>query len=191
MTEERRRYFRINETVGISYEILDSSPSSQSTSAQEKSKSVFELVSEQDLKIEKLLVEVEDTHPKVAELVSAFNQKLERLINHLMLESTLVDRLADRVYEANISACGIAFVCDEYIQENTMLQMELTLYPAEIVLHTQGLIVGCHSVEEGDEQDRYYLRIDFYAMKQDVQEELIQHIVKRQSEQLKSLRSNK
>ena len=181
MSNERRRYFRIDETIGISYEILDAK------NHQSKSKTpevdVLDLVAHQDEQIEKLLLEVAEDNPKVAQLVTIFNQKLERIVNQLVLESHLVGKIAHRVQEANISACGIAFATTEEVALDTHVKLELTLFPSKRTLVTNGIIVSCDRAQEG-----WYWRIDFYGMPNQVQEELIQHIVQSQSSQLKSKR---
>ncbi len=180
MTEdERRRYFRINETVGIAYQLLDTEKEDHPLG---NMPDVLELVSKQDKQIERLLLEVEEEHPKVAELITVFNQKLERVVSQLMLESQLVDRIAQRVKEANISACGIAFSTDEAIDLGACLTLELTLYPSDKAIQTKAIVVGCEPAPEGD---LWFWRLDFFNMSEKAQETLIQHIVQRQSQQIK------
>jgi len=186
--DERRRYFRINETVGIGYERLENKQRHIDDFAQPHNPeaimaSLLDVVVEQDSKIEQLLVEVETSHPKVAELVTVFNQKLERVISHLLIENQLIARIAHKVREANISACGIAFINDEPIEVGASLHLELTLYPSETRVETNGRVVGCDQEEE-----TYYWRIDFFGMSRGAQETLIQHIVRTQSAQLKNNR---
>lgn len=177
MEQERRRFFRINDTLGISYHLLENK-NSKKESAKART-DVLDLVSEQDRQIEKLLLELEDESPKVAQLISVFNQKLERIVQQMVLESRLVGRIAHRVKEANISACGIAFENDEQIDVGAMLNLELTFYPSEKNLQTKAMVVGCDALENG-----YYWRIDFCGMDERKQEVLIQHMVKAQSHQL-------
>ncbi len=185
MQQERRRYFRINETIGISYHVLEGDDRDAHSHSGALS-DVLDLVSKQDMHIEKLLLEIADEHPKVAELVTVFNQKLERIVNQLVMESHLVGRIAHRVKEANISACGVAFDNDEPISEGARVRLELTLYPSEKRLMTNGIVIACDSVGG----DKWYWRIDFYGMSEPSQEALIQHVVQCQSLQLKNLRGN-
>lgn len=180
MTDERRRFFRINETVGIAWHVLDGTDKPMHTNPVD----LFALVSEQDQKIEKLLLELAEEQPKVAELVTIFNQKLERVIGQIMLDSNLVKRMANKMKEANISACGIAFMNEEPIPVGADLRIELTLFPSQRRLITDGRVVGC----DLQERDKYYWRIDFYGMTKVDQEDLIQHIVRSQSQQLKTIR---
>lgn len=180
--QERRRYFRISETVGISYQVLDGD---DAAGAKPNVPDVLDLVSKQDKQIEKLLIEVKEESPKVAELVALFNQKLERIVNQMVMESQLVGRIAHRVKEANVSACGVAFENDEPVSLGARVKLELTLYPSEKKLLTHGTVVGCEGAG-----DQWYWRIDFYGMSEQNQEALIQYVVQCQSLQLKKIRGN-
>lgn len=182
--QERRRYFRIMETIGISYTLIDGGVDDAGASKAAVS-DVLDLVSKQDKKIERLLIEVKKENPKVAELVAVFNQKLERIVNQMVVESNLIGRIAHRVKEANISACGVGFENDEPIALGARLKLELTLYPTEKKLQTQGTVVGC-----GGGNGRWYWRINFYGMSDQNQEALIQFVVQCQSLQLKKIRGN-
>ncbi len=181
--DERRRYFRINDTVGISYHVLEGDDLRNNPI--EHAPDILDLVSQQDQQIEKLLLDIADENPKVAELVTVFNQKLERVVSQLVMESRLVGRIAHRVREANLSACGVAFHNDESITEGARLKMELTLYPSEKSMILHGMVVGCEPDGDG-----WYWRIDFYRMAETMQEVLIQHVVKSQSQQLKKIKGN-
>lgn len=184
MSKERRRYFRINETVGVGYELLDHhSIVQQHIQDEERLGGIFDQVEDQDARIEQLLIELEDKHPSVVELVTLFNQKLERVVNHLLLDSQLVRRIAQKVRVVNISACGIAFECDEEIEAGTQLQLQLTLYPDKRQMETRARVIDCEKHEQN-----YYWRIDFVGMSKADHETLIQHIVRSQGSQLKNKR---
>lgn len=179
---ERRRYFRINETVGLSIQMLDEDGSSLNT-RKSFAPNAIELVSRNDDRIEHLLDELQDNHPKVIELVSLLNQKIERVSSLLALESNLLDRIAHRVQEVNISACGLAFSHEDPIPEGSRIRIEMTLYPEETKLRSEGIVIACELT--GDEPPVYYCRVDFFNMAPAIQEELIQFIVQSQSVQLK------
>ena len=178
MSDERRRYFRIDETVGLSYEILDADMNAISRS---QASDAIELISKQDKEIKTLLTELEEDNPKTAKLLLLLNQKMERIVNHLALETKLVEKIATKVKEANISACGIAFRSQDFVMEGTRIHLNLTLYPGESKIQTDGFVVGCEQVQDENE---YYWRVDFYNMSEVAQETLIQHIVQSQSQQL-------
>lgn len=180
MSDERRRYFRITETVGLSYTLLDEL-GPDDVSGEIPASDILAHLTEQDKKIEAALLEVEKESPKVAALISLFNQKMERIVNLLTMEGRLLNQIAMRMREVNISACGIAFLNEEQISVGRPVRLELTLFPEEKKIISDGRVVSC---DPAPDALHYYLRIDFYAMSKTSQEELIQHIVKTQSTQL-------
>ncbi len=183
MNDERRRYFRINETVGISYQRIDSGDGSGKRD--EYLSSDMSRVFEYDEQIEKLIKALEGENPKIAQLGVLFHRKLNRIADQLVLRNDLVNRIAHRVKEVNISACGMAFMNDEPIAEGERLRLELKLFPSETQVHTLARIVSC---EQDGRSRQFYWRMDFYSMSVTSQETLIQHIVRSQSAQLKGNR---
>ena len=184
-TEERRRYFRIDDTVGLSIKLLDQDQANESYPA--FAPNAVELVAQHDAQINRLLEKLEDESPSFAELANLLNQKMDRLTNLLAMESNLVDRIAHRVQAVNISACGLAFSHEDPIAEGSRIQVELTLFPKELKVISEGIVVACELTI--GEQQTYYCRVDFYGMSSEVQEQLIQHVVQSQSAQLKARRS--
>ncbi len=182
MNEERRRYFRINETVGVGYQAMGHEHSPENLAdSKARMADILDIIEEQDEKIEHLLLDLEADQPKIVELISLFNQKLERVVSHLLLDSQLIGRIARKMKEVNISACGIAFISDEDVDVGTSLQLELSLYPGDQTIETHARVVSCEQEEEG-----YYWRLDFFGMSKADQETLIQHIVRSQGVQLKN-----
>ena len=184
MNDERRRYFRIDDTVGITYQRVDHS---EPTEHKEESfaPDILTLVSEHDRRIEQLIYEISDENPKVGELVMIFNQKVERIVNQLVLKSGLVNRIAHRVKEVNISACGMAFINDEPIKVGERLRMDITLFPGDTKIQTLARVISCDSADG----ELFYWRLEFYSMNSAAQERLIQHIVRSQSNQLQGKRA--
>lgn len=183
--DERRRYFRINETIGISYEIIDREHSDQLRKS-DYAPDLLTLVSQQDEQIQTLLNELSNTHPQISMLASLLNQKLERLARCMSLDGDLVTRIASKVREVNLSACGIAFNNTEYLAQNTCIRLELTLFPSNEILTISGLVISSDKITDND---LYYCRIDFYGVSTSAQERLIQYIVQSQGAQLKAIRN--
>ncbi len=183
MSKERRRYFRIDDTVGLSYQALDVDDEHEADSP--AGLDVLGLMADQDEKIQSLLKEVALESPSTAALVRALNQKLERIVSLLVADSQLVDRLAYRFKQVSISACGMAFVHEVDVPVGTHLSLELELAPKKCVIRTKGVVVAVDPVDDG-----FYWRINFYDIPQVQQEQLIQHIVQRQSALLKTARDS-
>lgn len=180
-SNERRRYFRINETVGLSIQLLGADGSADSAIG--FAPSAAQLIAKNDKKIERLLGDLSQHNPTAAELISLLNDKIDDLSSALAIESHLLDRIAHRAQEVNISACGLAFNHEELIAEGSRIRLELTLYPEETKVRSDGVVVSCELM--AGESENYYCRIDFLGMPSRDQETLIQFVVQSQSVQLK------
>lgn len=181
-SDERRRYFRINETVGLSIQLLAADGSADKSTG--FAPNAVQLIAKNDEKIGRLLSDLVEHNPTVAELISLLNDKIDDISSALAIESNLLDRIAHRAQEVNLSACGLAFSHDDPIAEGSRIRLELTLFPEETKVRSDGVVVSCELM--ADEEKHYYCRVNFLGMSPSDQEELIQFVVQSQSAQLKA-----
>lgn len=179
---DRRRYFRISDSLGVAYKVISDEHLGEDR-VQAEPVRVFQLLEEQDRHIDQLLGRLNDRDPLVAELARALNQKLNSLVNQLEMESRLIEQIAHRVCEVNISACGLGFPVEEAMVPGTSVQLDLVLLPERQRLLTEAMVISCEPRVEG-----HYARLDFVDMAPGDQEMLIQHIVKRQGDLLRTAR---
>jgi len=184
--DERRRFFRINDAVGVAYRSLSPEELEQDgvTVAHSVSSDPQILLQAADKTIQTLLPLVGVKQPEIAQLLEAMDQKLSFLVDQLEVESRLVERIAHRVHEVNISACGMALVVDEPLALDSVLALDLLLKPSEVHIHTRGVVVACQLAARDQAeamQGTHYVRMEFRGMGLADQELLIQHIVQRQS----------
>lgn len=179
MNQERRRYFRIDDTVSMR---LCNASEQRMLSADTTS-----FINEHDTEIDDLVRTLADKDPATARILYLLNQKIERLADVQSLENRVVSQVAMRVQEVNISACGMAFQHDQELTEGSQVSIELELRPSEQTLITDAIVVGCEKTR--DKKMPYFCRVDFYGMSPHDQELLIQQIVKAQSAQLMSRRN--
>jgi len=184
--DERRRFFRINDAIGVAYRRLSPEELDQGVVTVERgvSSDPQVLLKTLDKTIQTLLPLVGVKQPEMAQLLGAMDQKLNYLVGQLEVESRLVERIAHRVHEVNISACGMALVIDEPIALGSVLALDLLLRPSEVHIHTHGVVVACQLAERDQAeamQGTHYVRMEFRGMGVADQELLIQHIVQRQS----------
>ncbi|MGI1679760.1 MAG: PilZ domain-containing protein [Cellvibrionaceae bacterium] len=177
MTVERRRFFRINDTVGVAYRILSQDEVDSQDSGKNQQANVFGIINDYEIEISDLLVKLRGTDPLLEEVLSAINKKINGVIDHLEMENRLIQRLAHKSHEVNISACGIAFMADNQLQVGQSLSLDIVLHPSERHVFTFGRVVG---VESSEDERSCYVRLNFYNMSSNAQETLIQHIVQRQ-----------
>jgi len=188
MSAERRRYFRINDTLGVAYKVVTPEEAKASGKNKNAAVNVFSLLANYDTVLNDQLAQLRAKHPTLEEIFASLNKKINCLINHLEMESRLVERLAHKIREVNISACGIAFEAEGELAPGTDVNLDIVLQPLETHIFTNGKVVDCEHAGHKN-TDSYYVRINFYGMSNADQELLIQHIVQRQSTQLRTHKS--
>jgi c-di-GMP-binding flagellar brake protein YcgR len=187
MADERRRYFRIDDSVGISYQLLSGEEADNLAMAANAAAGGFDFVSNFDNRIQTLLDSCKVQSPLAAELLDLVNKKLNFVIQQMGIDAELINNVAYTLRKANISACGLAFYSEEGLKAGQKVQLDIMLYPSELRFSCLGLVVGCDKLQDeevqGDKQ--YFLRINFESINSTDQEMLIQHIVKQQGSQLR------
>ncbi len=188
MSDERRRFFRINDTMGVAYRVLTKEELAASNNKDSMPVNVFSLLANYDTVLNEQLSQIKVKQPELEAIFTSLNKKINCLINHLEMESRLVERLAHKIRDVNISACGMAFLAEGEFELGQDLSLDIVLQPAETHIFSLGKVVGCEKDKSGDGS---YVRVDFYNMSNTDQENLIQHIVQRQSTQLRVLRDKR
>lgn len=174
--EERRRYFRIDDEVAISFTLLaDENEADQDSMNQEFHMSL-------EVQIRHAMVDIRSQSPKVAQVLDLMNQKINLLRS---VENT--DGSAPVLKGANLSACGVAFPWHEQLPINQQLMVNLYLQPNHELIRTEAHVAAVTQNDEPDsmQDDPYVVRLDFDNIQKNYQEVLIQHVVQRQGYQLR------
>ncbi|MFT7389093.1 MAG: c-di-GMP-binding flagellar brake protein YcgR [Candidatus Endobugula sp.] len=181
--DNRRRYFRIVDSLGVSYRVII--PEKEGEDDPEKCIDTLEILNHHNSLIQEQLRVVEDTSPELATLARQLNKKIDAILMMLELDSLMTQHACHRIDEASISASGIAFPIEESLAPNTSLELDLLLRPSSKHVVTLGQVVSCDKVTD---TNTYYLRVDFTDMTDTHRETLIQHIVQRQGVLLRTLK---
>ena len=185
--DDRRRYFRIQDEIGIDYRVLEAEELQQAERVQDPELRLQEQLEVHDQRIAELLQRLGQRDPLLAEVLDVMDRKLQYAINQLQLETRMTQRLAYRVHEVSISACGMAVVLQEPLAQRALLDLRLTLLPSDQQIKCHGLVLESEMLPGND---GYNTRIDFCDLRARDQETLIQHIVQRQTKSLGDVRSS-
>ncbi len=183
MTEERRRFFRIDDEVAISFHLLDDDYGGEdSDDAAEIHDKQQEFHVSLEVQIRQAMVDVRAQYPKLAPLLDLMNQK----INLLHASEALVDE-APVLKKANLSACGVAFTWQEALPINQQVMVNIYLQPNHELVRSQAHVAGVGNNPDYPalSEEPYVIRLDFDDMHHAYQEVLIQHVVQRQGHQLR------
>lgn len=184
---DRRRFFRINDNVGVNYRQLDEEELNQHIETLSNPGDTMSLIADCNKQIETLLSQLVIKEPLIGELMGVLNKKVNCVIQQLELETRLTQSLAHKIQEVNISACGMALTTEESLESGMALDLELMLLPGRYLLHCHGVVVDATASNCGK---GFHTRVNFSGMSSEDQELLIQHIVKRQGALLKAQRDD-
>ncbi len=184
--DDRRRFFRITDAIGVAYEVIDEAETKASPNDPEVKTelNIQALLNQHSEEINSIILALGNEQPLVAKAVAALNKKIDTLLQFSELDSLASHQHFQSVEEASISACGIAFPINESLDVGKKLNLTLYLKPSEENIHAVGQVIDCKHLIDND----HYLRVEFTDMSDSYRESLIQHIVQRQGALLKSLR---
>ena len=179
--QERRRFYRINEAVGLDFTVLTPDERLVRLTAEDatpRGTLLGHLYLERETQLPAMR-ELETTHPTVARYLRLLERQLDLLARAIGDPN---DVLPDTpTHKVNLSAQGVRFTHNEAIEPNTALEVTLKLFPSRVRLVLLGEVVACSPAEGG----AYFIAVDFGDIPPADQELLIKHI---HSRQLGSLR---
>lgn len=189
MTEERRRYFRIDDNMGLSYRRLNQEEVKVFAQQAREHGANFDYAANFDNRIQTLLDACRVQNPIAAELIGLMNKKLNFVIQQLDIDAGILQKIAYELKQVNISACGLAFACDQPLRKGELLQLDILLKPEDLHVVAMAEVVACEADDAVEsQQPGYFMRLDFVELNTNDQELLIQHVVKRQGALLKERR---
>ncbi|MCB0386018.1 MAG: PilZ domain-containing protein [Bdellovibrionales bacterium] len=192
---ERRRYFRVTDQVLMSYQVVNDLSVKAYTRGGASGGAVrnaqaLQALNQIEEKLAQRMIKLQSDHPELAEIVSLLNQKINLLVEGKERESEGTEQ-DKRALNVNVSACGIAFPAEESLKVGSLLVLQMTLTLSYITLSLSAQVVGVDPLSGGLDTgggESFLIRADFVEISEVDQELLVQHVLKRQSEQLKALR---
>ncbi len=191
VNSERRRYFRINDTIGLRYRVSDGNADRVLTDCDgQVQMTAPHILQGIDRELNTVINTLWREQPVAATAIALLNRKLAVLAAEIDMDDCQydVDGLVHEEMEVGLSGCGIGFACSEAFQRGQILDLFITLKPSNVHLTLTGTVIDCERREA--ETRPYWLRLDFVDLNKNTEEQLIQHIVQRQGVQLGNRFSN-
>ena len=177
--QERRRFFRVDDEVALTIapwrdeyggnNVPHDSPDLQA-----------EYQASLELQLRQAMMDIRAKHPDVAAALDLLNQKIN-LLHH----DQQAERVTPILKPVSLSACGIALTWPVSYAVGERLQLFLFLQPLHQLIQSNAYVIESIEMPDYSEHDRYLLRLDFENLSAQYQELLIQHVVRRQSVQLR------
>jgi hypothetical protein len=190
---DRREFFRIDDTIQVSYRRLESDELAGRIEALEQGREgKFTLMTRMQAISQNLsasLHRIEQRDPDIADYLKALDEKVNLLAKSFIAEeSELIGQPTNAV---NISAGGIALDSTEPLEEGTRLEIKLLLLPSFTGVVAFGEVVGVASSSERSSDYPHRLRINFTHIRDADRDALIRHILRRQGQMLRRERELK
>ena len=178
---ERRRSYRLNDGVGLSYKIIAREELPQALAQFDAVHAQLELNDHFNQEKEvhlPLFKQIERTYPAVASYLRFLENKIDVLANHLsMSPHTSPDTPS---HDVSLSAHGIRFLGDRFIPSNSHLELRLQLFPACVSLIIHATVVSCNKLDQADPQRAYGVTAEFSHIHESDKEVLVKHIHEKQ-----------
>jgi len=178
---ERRSYYRINDTVGLTYRLLGEDDEHPASLSDNLGVSLTNLIAEIDHEFNQATNTLWHEHPVTAKALGLLNKKLSIIAAHSLQNEEQNLESYDEMM-VNISGCGIAFDCAEQLKTGDKLLLSIALKPSHTILHLDGIVISCEK-QLTNTGKPYTLRVNFEG-NESAQEQLIQHIVQKQCAQI-------
>lgn len=172
--KERRRYFRIEDIVGLKTRVVDKPEVEQKLENFWNDQHQFSLRNEFNFKLEQHqadLKNIKNKMPEVGRYLALLQEQIDVLTNKLLQDE---DTFIDLELEVNLSAQGISFYSNEAAKINDIIELHLKLLPGQQQIVVFSRVIDCKAVSEPE--DHYRIALDFEHIHEADREILIKHV---------------
>jgi len=182
---ERRRFFRIDDEVGLEYKLISEDEYKAAPEELEKIKqTAFSLSAEfatLNNEFNPTLNSIRNSHPEIAQYLDLLNKKIDSISTRFLEEE--IEGLEESTCMANISASGIAFKCDTDLANEQPVKLRIILLPEKIGVTIFGRVQD--RFRSADQKKQGIVCIDFEHIRYDDQELMIRHNLNKQMQLLR------
>ncbi len=182
---ERRRFFRIEDTVNLFYKPIDEKTVTALSHVSDDVLSNCSLAAALDVLSQEARIiapRVERAEPELFEYLKILDTKVNLIAQAVMMQGD--DFSEHNTRNVNLSASGLAFETDEAIEEGMFLEFKIMLTSCMAVIIAYAKVIYCRPNEHSEEYP-YFVGVDYINMKDDDRELLIKHVVKKQMQQIR------
>lgn len=185
-SEERRRFFRIDDEVNLYYKVVDEQTvfaTNQVTNDLLSNCSLVTALDVLDQEARLVMQRIEKNNPEVAEYLKIIDTKTNLIAQETMRQGH--DLSESNIRNVNISASGVAFESANEVTEGDYLEVKLLLTSCFAVIVIYGKVIYCNKSNNGKEIMPFQIGIDYINLKDHDREILVKHVVKRQMQQIR------
>jgi hypothetical protein len=188
MADERREYFRIDDSIRVSYNVIeaDAVPADIDEQVENDRFSVMTRLQAISQHLSAAFHRIEQRDPDVADYLKALDEKINLLGQSFLAEEKAL--LGEPSRPVNLSAGGLAMDVAEQLAVGDRVEVKLLLLPSYTGVLAYGEVVGVEANTKPEAGYPYHVRINFTLIRGVDQDALIRHIMRRQGEMLRQRR---
>ncbi len=192
MSDERRRYFRIEDQIILSWQPITPEEKTKGIERFARGEIQYPDLAGMYLGLEADLCDtiqaVSAKDPHIANALELINRKVNLFIKKIPLDQTVQTLLDEMPQFVNISASGLSFEATSSKTQGQDLKLEIVLLPEKIYIFCYAKVVDCIPIENSA---NYRMNVDFVAMRDEDTERLVQHIMRKEVEFLRARRKSR
>ncbi len=173
MSDERRRYFRVDDIIGLKSEVVDREQVDDRLEDFRQHKHRYSLLNEFNFQIERHrsdLKHIKDRMPEVGRYLEFLQQQVDTLTEKVLKDE---DEFVDLERKVNLSAQGLAFFSDEAVHADDIVELQLQLFPERHKIVIFARVVSC---ADDPEQGQFKVSLDFEHIHEADRELLVKHV---------------
>lgn len=182
MSDERRRFYRIEDIVGLKTRVIDKENHKQELDRFWNDQHQFSIRNEFNYKLDQHQADLQKIKTKMPELgryLSVLQEQLD-LLTEKMIDNE--DDFTSDEKTVNLSAQGISFIASEKVQTGDIVELNLLLLPSQHKVVVFAKVIECRQIEK--DTDKYNIALDFEHIHDADRELLVKHV---HGKQLRSL----
>lgn len=199
-SQERRRYFRVMDVVGLRVSVVSETEADASTAVHKQTPA--ERLRQVNSEIHDSLNALKRDNEQLALIIGMLNHKIDLAVSELSVnkddEALLLDDIFQR-HQVNISAGGVAFPSSRDFSDDQTLSVRIKLFPSQEVVTALAKVIssdprevppeGMSDVQTLELRERpFWVRLNFEDISMVEQELLAQHVIQKQASELAFLR---
>jgi hypothetical protein len=183
MSDERRRYYRIEDEVCLAMQLVAATEIDDRLEDFWANEHAFSMRNNYNFQIEQHIADrhkIENKMPELARYLAVLEKQIDRITEKLIGDEHDANMIQKA---ANLSAQGISFYADQPPPQGELVELKLKLLPAGLRLVIMARVVLVEN-DSSREQDKAKVSLNFENLHEADREILIKHIHGKQLESL-------
>ncbi len=188
ISDDKRHFFRITDSVNLSYRLVDEQQTKQNLQATSSLldncslSSALELIAEESTVLHSKL---EKIHSDFADYLKLLDIKIDLIAQAVVALSPSEEVSSNETRNATVSVSGIGFESSEALKAGQFLEIKMLLVHSTVVIVTYAKMIHCEKNPDSYSSYPYFVGVDFVNMKENDRDLLSKHVAKKQLQQIR------